>query len=781
MVVEPTQPQLVSKADTAGTVLPSVSEGAGPLAVIQPSDHGLFGPEPASGEGSSNAFSFSSLFRFKWLALGVFVLVSAATIPCVWLVVKPTYQANAVIRVAPVVPRIIFRTEDNSMMPLYTSYVNTQVTVIRSLSVLRRVLEDANVQETKWYKDKPRTFRTALGGSAPTHLERLRKDLTVRPRRNTELIDVAMSAYSSAEAVLIVNTIVKEYKRFIDETLRGTDIKRLDMLNSEHGILQREITALVTNKYNRCKLLGTTDAEALTSQWAADLRVLRSEYDQLKREHEAAKTALESRHPAAEGAEEERNGAGAVAETEAAQRRFADDPEWRELSRALKNAQLMVETESLRYGEQNPRLKELQLNVEHVERLLRERETQLNAAGDGVLTPEGLTFPGAVDRAALEQLVEDQKEQLERMSAEIEGQQNELDKAGDLAKDIALYDEEIRQKSELKEDIRVRREALEMEGKAPARISVADDGTASTQPAQDRRLLLTVMALGGAMMVGLGVAYLRASTDPKIREAGDVQKTSLAPFLGQLPPLPSPRCLAAEYDALATEGFRGIRTVLLERLHRTDARVLQVTSSCAEAGKTSVAVGLATSLAHLGKRTLLVEADLRRPSLSKSLGLESDAGLAALLSGNTSDGEAIVHGEVPGLDVIIAGEQPADFDSELLANGIFETCLERWKQEYEFILLDSPPVFPVADARILAGQADGTLMVLRSSHCRRDEVAQAYADLGAAGGKLLGTILVGVRPGSQYGYDYRRDGNRQPSHASSRALAIRESAHIENT
>jgi non-specific protein-tyrosine kinase len=100
----------------------------------------------------------------------------------------------------------------------------------------------------------------------------------------------------------------------------------------------------------------------------------------------------------------------------------------------------------------------------------------------------------------------------------------------------------------------------------------------------------------------------------------------------------------------------------------------------------------------------------------------------------------------------MAGECPAAYDPELLANGVFSSCLRRWKSSYDFVLLDSPPVLPVADARILAGQVDGTIMVLRASHSRRDEVVQAYADLSAAGGTLLGTMLVGVQTPSSYGY-----------------------------
>jgi capsular exopolysaccharide synthesis family protein len=153
-----------------------------------------------------------------------------------------------------------------------------------------------------------------------------------------------------------------------------------------------------------------------------------------------------------------------------------------------------------------------------------------------------------------------------------------------------------------------------------------------------------------------------------------------------------------------------------------------------------VAVLLARSLAQLGKRTLLVEADLRRPALSQNLKLDSRAGLAALLAGTVDEKNVLVPTDLENLDLVPAGARPGEFNAELLANGVFTDCLERWRKAYDFVLLDSPPVPVVADARILAAHADGTILVLRSAHCRRTEVMRAYLDLQAGGSSLLGTI-----------------------------------------
>jgi Mrp family chromosome partitioning ATPase len=137
----------------------------------------------------------------------------------------------------------------------------------------------------------------------------------------------------------------------------------------------------------------------------------------------------------------------------------------------------------------------------------------------------------------------------------------------------------------------------------------------------------------------------------------------------------------------------------------------------------------------------------------------------SVLKGMAREEDAIQHTGVPRFDVMLAGEPCPVFDTEVLADGLFSACIERCRKDYDFVILDSPPVLPVADARILAGRVDGTVMVLRSSHCRRTGVVQAYADLSAAGGRLLGTVLVGTRVPSGYGYyaDYRYSSESMPS------------------
>jgi len=208
------------------------------------------------------------------------------------------------------------------------------------------------------------------------------------------------------------------------------------------------------------------------------------------------------------------------------------------------------------------------------------------------------------------------------------------------------------------------------------------------------------------------------------------------------------------------ERVRMVRTALLNRLTvgpDLPASTLLITSASSGAGKSTVSALLGRSFAECGKRVLLVDADLRRAGLSEQMDLADRDGLADSLSGNLSPRQAVCDTDTPNLHVVPAGRRRGDSQLEMMANGVLEGLLADWQRDFDVILFDSPPILPVADARILAGRVDGTVMVIRQDSCLRTDVVEALACLGSSGGKLLGTIFIGDRRRDGYGYGRRRD------------------------
>lgn len=181
-----------------------------------------------------------------------------------------------------------------------------------------------------------------------------------------------------------------------------------------------------------------------------------------------------------------------------------------------------------------------------------------------------------------------------------------------------------------------------------------------------------------------------------------------------------------------------------------DRRVLLVSSSGAGEGKTSLSIGLALTLAEVGHRVLLVEADLRRPTIADATGLEGAVGLTSALVGDVTLAQAVQHWGHERLDVLTSGPKPPN-PGQLLTSGRVRTLLEQARAAYEYVIVDTAPVLAVSDALWLAPAVDGAILVVRADRTRRDAVQRAIAALSGTPAPVLGAVLNGVAlPRSPY-------------------------------
>jgi capsular exopolysaccharide synthesis family protein len=207
-------------------------------------------------------------------------------------------------------------------------------------------------------------------------------------------------------------------------------------------------------------------------------------------------------------------------------------------------------------------------------------------------------------------------------------------------------------------------------------------------------------------------------------------------------------------SALA-EGFSNLRTsVLFSGAAGTTTRSLLVTSVQAGEGKTMVSMNLAISLARLGRRVLLVDADLRRPSVHRAFGVPDAFGLAEYLVGERDWREVEKDVGVPNLSVITAGA-PADTPAELLSSERMRSFLQQAQRENDFVVIDSPALLVnVADARILSSYADGIVMVVRGGVTPRDVLRRLLGHMPNVVGVVLNDLRAPHLP--DYYQDYRQ-------------------------
>lgn len=218
--------------------------------------------------------------------------------------------------------------------------------------------------------------------------------------------------------------------------------------------------------------------------------------------------------------------------------------------------------------------------------------------------------------------------------------------------------------------------------------------------------------------------------------------------------VPAPERLVTILDpsGLASEAYRTLRTNLLYSVVDDPPRVILITSPGIREGKSTTCANLSVVLAQAGKTTLVIDGDLRRPSMHKIFSLRNFRGVADVLTGE--HGLPEVWGEpLPKLRVVPAGPTPPN-PAELLSSNRFAELIDKARQQFDYVLIDSPPVEPVSDPLILASYADGVLLILDSQRTRKGSLHKAVSNLNAVGANVLGTVMTSVEQ-TQGGY-YRQ-------------------------
>ncbi len=280
------------------------------------------------------------------------------------------------------------------------------------------------------------------------------------------------------------------------------------------------------------------------------------------------------------------------------------------------------------------------------------------------------------------------------------------------------------------------------------------------------------MALFLGLLLGGGLAYLAELTDKSFRSPEDVRRRLGLPIMGFIPRLkPNAKVLvpagegAAQLDpnictwhraaSKEAEAYRGVRTALyFSSMRRQGRKIIQVTSPNQGDGKSTLAANLAVSIAQSGKRVLLVDADLRRPTIGKLFGITNPAGFASVLGGLTEMGEAICPTGVPGLVVMPSGPLPPN-PSELLTAPRLREVLEWMREHYDYIVLDTPPLLAVTDPGVVGPQVDGVIVTLRATKRGRVEAERAKEILDNLGINIFGIVLNDMDhapSGEGYGY-----------------------------
>ena len=310
-------------------------------------------------------------------------------------------------------------------------------------------------------------------------------------------------------------------------------------------------------------------------------------------------------------------------------------------------------------------------------------------------------------------------------------------------------------------------------------VRVLDTAETPVRPARPRRQLILLLGLLGGGTLGVGLVFVMEFVDDRVRTPDDMRAHLKAPYLGMIPqseveapsgddhrPPPGARepqlLLGRGAPAGFTEAIRSVRTNLIFSSADEGSRAVLVTSAAPSEGKSCISANLAIALAQLGRKTLLVDADLRRPHQHSQFEVGLEPGLSNLLVGDANEAAAVKETSVPGLSLITAGKIPPN-PADLIASDRFARLLESCRSRFDWIVVDTTPVLPVTDALLVARAVRRVLFVVGSEATSRRVASDAIEKAGEAGADVLGAVLNKAkleRHPYYYSRYYRRDYSR---------------------
>jgi len=694
------------------------------------------------------------LRKHQWLVL-FFLLAVVTVVTIASFRMPPVYEAAARLEIDRETPNIL-PFQEAGAYDLYLdmeNYIETQAKILQSETLAMQTIRSLGLAQHPSFGGgayaadvEEGAARNGIPAKQSPLLGALLGNLVVRRIPNSRLLEVKYSANDPRLAAQILNA---HLANFIEQNFRS----RYEATTQAANFLSKQLEELkikVENSedarlaYERSNQIWTIDEKQnITTQKLADLNreLTGAQAERIHKEsnYQLAKVGNIDAIPAV------RDNA-AVASLQS------------------KLVELNAEYQEAReqFGPKYPKVVRLEAQIRELSRVL-QREKQ------NVINRIEMEYRGAKQREdLLSRALEQQKQQ-----------------ANDLAQKLVQYNilkREAETNKQLYEGLLQKlKEASISAGLRSSNARIVDPALVPIAPSRPNKTRNILMACLVGLIGGVGLAFLREYMDNTVKTPQDVEFAASLPSLtvvpsfttlngrGRMPRLlkgPSPPKEDARVELVSferpqsqiSEAFRALRTSLLLSQAGHPPQVILVTSALPREGKTTAAVNLAVTLAQLGDRTLLIDADLRKPGISRLLSLvDKHAGLTTYLAGVSAlDLVTIPHPGIPNLVAIPAGPLPPN-PADLLASQKMREAFGLLRQEYKFIVLDSPPIMAATDAVILSAQCDGVLLVARSSETPREALRRTRDLLTGVRSRLLGVILNAVdfsNPQYYYSYSY---------------------------
>lgn len=305
-------------------------------------------------------------------------------------------------------------------------------------------------------------------------------------------------------------------------------------------------------------------------------------------------------------------------------------------------------------------------------------------------------------------------------------------------------------------------QAIINEQSVPGNVFIVDKGLIPKTPSKPNRLLIVIAGLFLGFGLGISFAFVRNHFDNTIKTPEDIQNKNIN-ILAWIPQIEGidngnkefEFIVAKKPDSSASEAYRALRTrIKFSKIDKDTLKTLLITSPTSQEGKTTTSVNLAGSMAQANLKTLLLDADLRKPRVHNVFNTKRYPGFTDYFFGQTSYNEIIRTTELNNLFYITAGTIPPN-PSEILSSPQMEAFLEKLKDQFDYIIIDSPPLIAVTDAEILAQAVDGTVLVVSANATEMDLLEKSVEILNRDKSAFLGVLLNNFSYRSGYSSYYK--------------------------
>ncbi|MGA3142602.1 MAG: polysaccharide biosynthesis tyrosine autokinase [Verrucomicrobiota bacterium] len=658
----------------------------------------------------------------KAIIITVF-LITAIVATAVTFLLPESYASTARIRIEPDTISDIRGVSGEVPYAAYDPYfIQTEFEIIQDRVVLGKVIETLNLN-VEWGKKY-------FGGETlktPETMEFLKRRMSLMPVRNTKLIGITVYSEDKNEAARLANVIAETYRDYRLHLRRQLTLNGIKVLEDQFQSEGEQIQAVQTNVDNLRKELSVNDSDpnsmiptpTLSQEQLRNYNAMRLEGETRYMKLDKQLTQLQALSP-----DKQRD----VLPT------LIPDPALSDLLNKLHEAQQSFVTLTNDYSPADLHIARLQSMIEELNR-------QIDARVAGIM-------------ASLENQVQSEKAALDALTASVETAK-EKDQT-DYTKGQPYWLEK-RQLGNMIEFHRllaakIEAEKLDLEIPKTSIVEITGPAEPGDNPVKPNKTLNIVLGVVIGLIMGVGLAFFIEYLDTSVKTIDEVERAFQSPVLGVIPQ--NVGYLVDEgLESPHAEAYRVLRTNILFSRKDEKLNTIVVVSAGAGEGKSITVVNLATVFAQAGQRILVVDSDLRRPTLHKQLHVGNNIGLTNYLLKQNQLEEVIQTTSVPMLDFMASGKLPSTSMS-ILGSAQMKEMVAELKQRYDFIFFDSPPILGVSDASVLASEVDMVIQVIQYRRYPQPMSIRAKQLIEKVGGNLIGILLNNINMSQDESYYY---------------------------